>query len=95
LRKKGVEKERRFAQALKTLQEEKAQAEASGEKSIVVGVKIRLTEQVTNKPVATQLAVDIKQSRLNSADRAGNKQRRGGGARGLPHRTGAKKTRPF
>jgi hypothetical protein len=58
-----LKKKRRFAQALKTLQEEKAQAEASGEKSIVVGVKIRLTEQVTNKPVATQLAVDIKQSR--------------------------------
>lgn len=41
--------------ALKTLQREKAEEQASGEKSIVVGVKIRLTEQVTNAVGAVEL----------------------------------------
>jgi dihydroorotase len=41
--------------ALRTLQKEKAEEEASGEKSIVVGVKIRLTEQVTNSVGAVEL----------------------------------------
>eukprot|EP01045_Picozoa_sp_COSAG04_P035484 COSAG04_NODE_8211_length_1006_cov_1.452040_2_plen_96_part_01 len=36
------------AASLKTLQEEQAEAERTGERSIVVGVKVRLSDQVTN-----------------------------------------------
>ena len=34
--------------SLRTLQEEQAEAERTGERSIVVGVKVRLSDQVTN-----------------------------------------------